>query len=278
LKASEWCRILLAILIAVAWTIGGRVTPATINAQENDSWNHKKCAVSLTYDDGLNVHLDNVIPLLDSLGLKATFYISGSSPAFQSRLADWKAAAGKGHELGNHTLFHPCNGKVPGREWVNKDYDLSVYSVPRMLDEIRTANALLQAVDGKTIRTFAYPCGDMKAGDSSYVDRIKEEFVAARGVQGRIQKIEGLDLYDVGACPINGQSGDELIGMVKPALESHSLIVFLFHGVGGEHSLNVSLDAHNKLVHFLKQNEKEIWTAPLVEIAEHIKALQPRKD
>lgn len=46
-------------------------------AQDKAVWNNKKCAVVLTYDDALNVHLDNAIPVLDSLGLKATFYLSG---------------------------------------------------------------------------------------------------------------------------------------------------------------------------------------------------------
>ena len=46
---------------------------------------------------------------------------------------------------------------------------------------------------------------------------------------------------------------------------------FLFHGVGGGHSLNVSLAAHSKLLHFLKQNEKDIWIAPMIEVADYIK-------
>ena len=46
------------------------------NAQSNAAWQGKKCAVVLTYDDALNVHLDNVIPLLDSLNFKGTFYLT----------------------------------------------------------------------------------------------------------------------------------------------------------------------------------------------------------
>jgi sialate O-acetylesterase len=84
-----------------------------------------------------------------------------------------KAAAEKGNELGNHTLFHPCEGKAPGREWVNPEYDLNIYSVERMTDEIKMTNILLNALDGKTKRTFAYPCGDKSAGNSSYVDQLK---------------------------------------------------------------------------------------------------------
>ena len=45
------------------------------NSQTPTTWNGKKCAVVLTYDDGLNIDLTNVIPALDSLGLKGTFYI-----------------------------------------------------------------------------------------------------------------------------------------------------------------------------------------------------------
>lgn len=243
----------------------------TLNAQDKGLWQGKECAVVLTYDDALNVHLDNAIPLLDSLGLKGTFYLSGYFPAFRTRVADWKTAASHGHELGNHTLFHPCTGKLPGREWVPPDYDLGNYSVQRLLDEIKMANTLLEALDGKTKRTFAYPCGDMKIGDTSFVDKIKDDFVAARGVKGRMPKISEIDLFDIDSYVISGQSGEELIALVKEAMQRQALIVFLFHGVGGEHDLNVSLSDHRKLLLFLKQNEKNIWIAPLLEIAEYVR-------
>lgn len=96
----------------------------TMSAQNNFVWNNKRCAVALSYDDALNVHLDNAIPLLDSLGLKATFYLSGFSPSFRERVKDWISVAKKGHELGNHTLFHPCDGRMQGREWVTPEYRL----------------------------------------------------------------------------------------------------------------------------------------------------------
>jgi peptidoglycan/xylan/chitin deacetylase (PgdA/CDA1 family) len=244
--------------------------------QDNAVWHNKKCAVVLTYDDALSVHLDHAIPLLDSLGLKATFYLSGYFPDFRQRVSDWKSVAKQGHELGNHTLFHPCEGKSPGREWVKPDYDLNKYTTQRMVDEIAMANTLLEALDGKTKRTFAYPCGDMKAGDSSYVDRIRRSFVAARRVGGEMQRMNEIDLYDIHCYMISGQSGDELIGLVKKAMESNALLVFLFHGVGGEHDLNVALDDHRKLLYFLKQNEQDIWVAPLIEIAEYVKECDQR--
>lgn len=238
-------------------------------AQDKNPWNGKKCAVVLTYDDALNVHLDNVIPALDSLNLKGTFYLSGYFPGCRNRLADWSKAAKGGHELANHTLFHPCTGKIPGRDWVNPDYDLGTYTLQRLLDEVRMTNVLLESLDGRKTRTFAYPCGDTKIGNDSYIDKIKNDFVSARGVKSEMVKINNINLFDVPAYGINGESGEQLIALVKKAMEESALLVFLFHGVGGEHGLNVSLPAHRELLHYLKKYEKEIWTVPFQDATEY---------
>ncbi len=240
-------------------------------AQEKKEWNNKKCSVVLTYDDALNVHLDNVIPLLDSLNLKGTFYLSGYFPGFKNRIDDWRKAAANGHEMANHTVFHPCIGKMAGREFVRPDYDLNNYTLQRIEDEIKMNNILLTTLDGKTKRTFAYPCGDMTAGGVSYVDELKDDFVAARGVQGVIMQRNNINMYNMGSYMINGTSGDEMIALVKDAMKQNGLLVFLFHGVGGEHGLNVALKDHSQLLHFLKQNEKEIWVAPLIDVVEYLK-------
>src|SRR3954469_15260201 len=259
-----FCIKLVCILL-----ISGAYVSAT--AQNNATWQGKRCAVVLTYDDALDVDLDNAVPLLDSLGLKATFYLSGYSGTLNTRLKDWRAVAAEGHELGNHTLFHPCTGSLPGRGFVTRDYDLDNYSVRRITDEITMTNALLKAIDGKTARTFAYPCGDTKIHDTSYIVPVENQFAAARGTQSEMPAINTIDLYNIGCYAINGQSGDELIALVKQAMQKGTLLVFLFHGVGGGHSLNVSLPAHSQLLHFLKQNEKDIWIAPMVQVADFIK-------
>lgn len=238
------------------------------------NWNRKQAAVVLTYDDALNVHLDQAVPALDSLQLKGTFFLTAASPAFTKRLGEWKKVAANKHELANHTLFHPCDGSQPGRSFVTPDYDLATYSVRRITDEIKMTNAVLQALDGQKERTFAYPCGDTKVNGEAYIEGLKGELVAARGVHGELIPNKATDLYNVGSYMINGQSGEELIALVKKAMQENKMIVFLFHGVGGEHSLNVSLDAHRKLLHFLKDNEDKIWNPTFIEAARYIKATQ----
>lgn len=256
-------RFLLLIVLLTAQGLAFAQTPAL--------WNGKKCAIALTYDDALSVHLDNVVPLLDSLDLKATFYLSGYFPGFVDNISRWKAVAGKGHELANHTLFHPCAGDKPGREWVNPIYDLSTYSVKRMTDEMRMTNTLLNTLDGRTARTFAYPCGDTKIGDVDYYKTVEGDFVAARGTTGEMKKIVEINMADIGSYAINGESGEQLIALVKKAQETNSLLVFLFHGVGGGHSLNVALPEHRKLLRYLKQHTGDIWVAPFIDIAQYVR-------
>jgi peptidoglycan-N-acetylglucosamine deacetylase len=65
-----------------------------------------------------------------------------------------------------------------------------------------------------------------------------------------------------------------MIDLVKEAMRTHTLLVFLFHGVGGGHSINVGLSAHSELLHYLKDHEKDIWIAPMIDVSEHIKAYQ----
>ena len=246
------------------------------HSQSMQPWNGKKCAVVLTYDDAINEHLDNAIPVLDSLGLKATFYVTAFSTSMQTRLNDWKKLAVNGHELGNHTLYHPCNGG-PGREWVRPEYDLTKYSVQRMVDETRMTNLFLQALDGKTKRTFAYTCGEMKIGDSSFIHPMKNDFVAARAVRHQLHKINEVDLYNVDCYMVNGETAEQMIEWVKKAVETNSLLVILFHGVGGGNALNVAIPEHRGFLNYLKQSEKDLWIAPMLEVAEYIKNFQGKQ-
>lgn len=240
------------------------------------SWNNKQCAVVLTYDDAIDVDLDTVVPALDSVHLRGTFYLIGSSPAVMKRLTEWRAAARRGHELGNHALFHPCDGSLPGRSFVSPDHDLSKYTLGRAVDEVRANNTLLAAIDGQSARTFAYPCGDRTIGGVPFYDQLKNDFVAARGVSPGLQTAARVDLANIDSYLINGESGQSLIELVKKAQASHTLLVFLFHGVGGGHGLNVALPAHRQLLRYLKAHEKDIWVAPMVEVAKKIRAEQQR--
>lgn len=240
-------------------------------AQTNTPWKDKKSAVVLTYDDALNVHLDKVIPALDSAGFKGTFYLIGSSTAFTRRIPEWRKAAASGHELGNHTLFHPCFGKRAGREWVPVEYDLNNYTLKRYRDEILTTNALLEATDGKKQRTLGCPCGDTRLGDSSIIQAVKNNIVASRDGTPDANEANGFGNVAIQWMGPADNTGAQMIDAVKKAMEGRALLIFVFHGVGGEHAINVSSQAHSELLQFLKKNQQDIWVAPFIEVAQYMK-------
>jgi peptidoglycan/xylan/chitin deacetylase (PgdA/CDA1 family) len=83
-----------------------------VNAAERNSdfkWPEgKKMGLSLTFDDARLSQVDKGIPLLNSYGVKATFYLSPDN--MKKRLSLWKKAVTSGHDIGNHSLLHPCSG------------------------------------------------------------------------------------------------------------------------------------------------------------------------
>lgn len=242
-----------------------------LHAQNNTApWKGKKAAVVLTYDDAIDQHLDNAVPVLDSLHLKATFYITAFSTSMQKRLNDWKKLGAKGYELGNHTLYHPCDAGPNGRSWVQPENDLHKYTVKRIENEIRMTNLFLQSLDGKTSRTFAFTCGDSNVADSSFIDGMKKDFVAARSVRNEMHQINEIDLYDVDCYVVNNNSFEEMKQWVDKAIATNSLLVILFHGVGGGNSLNVAIDDHRKILSYIAKNQKNIYNAPLLDVAGYI--------
>ena len=104
------------------------------HAQENAiTWpNGASVAVSLTYDDALDSQLDHAVPALETFGFKATFYVTVGSASVRDRLNEWRSLARSGHELGNHTIYHPCRASLPDRDWVEPQHDLDGQSVARI--------------------------------------------------------------------------------------------------------------------------------------------------
>jgi peptidoglycan/xylan/chitin deacetylase (PgdA/CDA1 family) len=211
---------------------------AQAGGKEDFSWpDSKKAAVCLTYDDGLDCHLDVAIPALDQRHLKGTFYCTGYSPSLFERMEEWRDAASHGHELGNHTLFHPCHGD--DFDWVKPEYDLNHYTFEQLRNELRTANSLLKAIDGQEERSFAYTCTNYTIDGVSFIDSIRAMFPSARGGGPPASNMKELDMYYVPSWGVEDPTGEELIAYVNEALEKGTMAVIMFHSVGGGY-LNVS--------------------------------------
>lgn len=228
----------------------------------------KKAAVCLTFDDGLDCHLDVAVPLLDEFRMKGTFYCTGNSTSLHERRPQWRAITGNGHELGNHSLFHPCDGRK--HDWVKPEYDLNNYTMDRIQSELYTANTLLEAVDNSPERTYGYTCDDFKvAGDTPFIDVVRELFVAARNGGPMPTSMDDVDIHFMpGWGPVDN-SGADLINYVKQAREHGTIAIFVFHSVGGGY-LNTSAEAFRELLVYLKENEQDFWVDTFYNVTKHI--------
>lgn len=228
-----------------------------------------RAAVSLGYDDGLASQLDHVVPALNRRGLRASFYVPINAPTIPGRQAEWRAAAAAGHELGNHSLFHGCSASLPGRDWVAPFRDLDRQTPAQVQEQILAANAWLQALDGRSRRTFTPPYLDLKAGGQDYVTALQPQFVGYRAAgPGLVSDTEQLQPYAMPVYFVEGMTGEQLIALVEKAASEGALVSLLFHGVGAEH-LSVTREAHDQLLDHLARHPDRFWTDSFVNILEN---------
>lgn len=250
----------------VAAGIAATLALASVADDRAISWPEGQvAAVSLSYDDALESQLDNAIPALDRHGFKASFYLTLANPPLRARMSDWRAAAANGHELANHTIFHGCDALGGERTWVPDHLDVSKRSVADLVDEVEMANTILQALDGRTERTFTPPCGDDYASGENYVDAVADRFVAIK------TRDEGMPTgMSVIETPVE-MTGPELIELLESHTKQGMLINILFHGIGGDH-LAVTSEAHDQLLAYLSEHRDIYWTATYIEIMKHVQA------
>lgn len=234
----------------------------------------KRAAVSLAYDDALPSQLDNAIPALDRHGLKGSFYLTLASDTLRTRRQAWVDAARHGHELGNHSLFHQCSSSLPDRAWVPPHRDLDTTTVAQMADQVRLANVMLAALDGRSDRTMTVPCGDTRARDGDYVAAVASEFVGIKRGQGGV--VADMAALDASAVPVDvpvDVTGEQLIARVEEAARQGTMVNFTFHGIGGDY-LAVSNDAHETLLRHLAAHPDVYWVAPFVDIMRHVASVR----
>ncbi|MDI6450382.1 polysaccharide deacetylase family protein [Anaerobaca lacustris] len=236
-------------------------------------------AVTLSYDDAIVSHFESVAPQLEKAQLRGTFYIQIDSPGFRLHTDAWRKVARAGHELGNHSLFHPCRKDRPDEHtWLSDDYNLSKYTPDRWLGEMRIANLVLQLIDGRTERTFGNTCCNNHVGpldDRTSLEKlIPRLFVGARGeyVSRPIDPLNA-NFTAVGHYSGDSKSFEQLRSEIESAVRKGQWIFYMFHGVGeGTHSLYIDAHEHRKLVEYLAANKDRIWTAPAIDVIGYLKA------
>ncbi len=193
----------------------------------------KKMALSLTFDDARLSQIDTGIPLLDKYGVKATFYISPGS--MLKRSDKWKMAVLNGHDIGNHSVYHPCSGNFA---W-SRDKALEEYSLQKMRTELDSASRFINEFLGVNPVSFAYPCGQTfigrGAGVQSYVPLIASMFESGRGwLNEAPNDPEFCDLSQLNGTELDGKSFDQVLKLIETAKANGQWLVLAGHEMNEE--------------------------------------------
>jgi peptidoglycan/xylan/chitin deacetylase (PgdA/CDA1 family) len=262
----KWCAVLLIALIT--W-YGNSLLKE--EEREPFHWpNGKKAAVSLSFDDARPSQIDTGLALLKKEKVKATFFVLPWG--VEKRLAGWKQAVADGHEIGNHSLTHPCTGNYK----FSQNNALENFDLQMMTKQLDGANEWIYRQLGVKPRTFAYPCGQKFVGRGSdvrsYVPLVATQFLAGRGYldeSGNDPLI--CDLAQAMGMAFDDMDFFQMKKIVDDAAQEGRWVIFVGHDIGKRGYQTTDTKAIKALCEYLKNPANGIWLGTVEEIATYIR-------
>jgi peptidoglycan-N-acetylglucosamine deacetylase len=247
--------------------------PCTIIAQTTGtafSWPEgKQVAISLTFDDGRSSQVEGGTALLDRYQVKATFYVVPS--AVERKLEAWKKAVTSGHEIGNHSLKHPCSGNFL---W-SRSTALEDYSIDQMRSELADANQQIEKLLGVKCQVFAYPCGQMFVGRGkdakSYIPVVADLFITGRGwLDESPNDPLFCDFARLTGMESDGKDFDEILQIIETAKKNRQWLVLAGHEINVSGDQTTRLAMLEKLLAYAKDPANGVWIAPVGTVAKYV--------
>ena len=231
--------------------------------------NGKRAAVSITFDDARTSQVDSGTALLDKYGVKATFFVV--PPTVEDRLDGWKKVVANGHEIGNHTINHPCTGNF---SWSAKNA-LENYSLDDMRDELIECNKRIKELLGVESEVFAYPCGQKFIGrdtsTKSYVPLVAKMFIVGRGWRDEaMNNPDFCDLAQVSGIEMDGKNFDEILPLIEEVRRTGQWLILAGHEMGDSGVQTTRLKMLKQLIEYVQDPANGIWIAPVGTVAKYI--------
>jgi peptidoglycan/xylan/chitin deacetylase (PgdA/CDA1 family) len=230
----------------------------------------KRAAVCLTFDDARPSQVDVGVPILNEYGARATFYVSPSR--VPERLAAWKEAIAAGHEIGNHSMRHPCTGNFP----FARQKALEEYTLTQMAAELDQANVEIRRLLGVDAVTFAYPCGQKFVGRGeqvrSYVPLVAERFAAGRGWRDENANDPAFcDPAQLLAVELDGLTFEQLKTLVDAAAERGAWLVLAGHDIGPEGRQTTRADTLRAFCEYARDPHNGLWVDTVAGITGYVR-------
>ena len=234
------------------------------------SWpDGKTIALSLSFDDARLSQVEGGTALLDEYGIKATFFVVPAQ--VKERLEGWKKAVAKGHEIGNHTLTHPCSGNYP---W-SRQKALENYTLKAIQHEMEASNEEIEKLLGVRPTLFAYPCGHTYVGrgedTKSFVPVVAKLFFAGRTYRDNISNDPTFcDLSQLTGIDMDEKDFDKILPLIERAKQNGHWLILGGHEMGESGHQTTRLSMLRKLLEYARDPANGVWIAPMGIVAEYV--------
>jgi peptidoglycan/xylan/chitin deacetylase (PgdA/CDA1 family) len=275
---SRYIFTISSLLLLVNLSIAQDYSSETKSSETAFHWPEgKQMALSLTFDDARFSQVEKGIPLLNKYQVSGTFYVSPN--AMLARVEDWKNAVEGGHEIGNHTLVHPCSGNFP---WA-RHKALEDYTLEKMAQELDSASVLIHQVLGIWPNAFAYTCGQTYVGRGvdtrSYVPLVAERFESGRNWMNEGPNDPAYcDLARLNGTELDGKSFPEVLKLIEAARDQGAWLVLAGHEMddgGRQTSLLPTIDS---ICRYASDPKNGIWIDNMSIIGKYVRERQALPD
>ena len=269
-KNSVWIYALKCVLVALTVLAPGLA--GAQQASEKFPWPEgKKAALSLSFDDARPSQVQGGTAFLDRHDVKATFFVVPET--VEQQLKGWKDAVANGHEIGNHTLTHPCSGNYL---W-SRHKALENYSLAQIRKDIVDANKQIQRLLGITPVVFAYPCGQTFIGrgvdTKSYVPIIAELFLLGRTYRDKTANDPAFcDFAQLTGIDMDETTFENVLPVLESAKENNQWVLLGGHEMGESGRQTTRFAMLEKLLAYASDPANGIWIAPVGTVANYIRA------
>jgi len=230
----------------------------------------KKMALSLTFDDARLSQVEKGIPLLDKYGVKATFYISPDN--LIQKVDGWRKAVANGHEIGNHSVHHPCTGNF----FWSREHALENYTIETMSEELDSATRFIEKVVGTKPVSFGYPCGQTFVGRGettrSYVPLIAEKFETGRGWMNEGPNDPAFcDLSQLTGMELDGKSFERVKSLIGSVKKNGGWLILAGHEMNEGGPQTSLLPTIEEICRYAMDPADSIWIDTVHNIADYVK-------
>ncbi|MCR4690148.1 MAG: chitobiase/beta-hexosaminidase C-terminal domain-containing protein [Lachnospiraceae bacterium] len=270
MSKKKFGRVFRMAALSLALAAGIFSAPAKVKADdvnaEIGTWSgFRKGAASFTFDDGAPSHVSDLAPVFDKYGYKGTFnLVYNWNPNWEG----FQAMADNGHEIASHSNSHGQD--MSGEEASSK-----------------------QNIEGKITQkygviTLAYP--NCNVPDEAAV---LQNYVVGRICNGSWQSMsdimgkDGPSNWAQTPAIMTGSVGQiesttDFTSQMQKVIQSNGWVAFLTHGLQGKNNGNANysptdLNAIEGALKWAKQNDSNIWIAPMGYVAMYIKERKASK-